>query len=272
MVLTVSAAGCMAEEEPPGLQPGSSASSAEPSALPSSAPETSEVPEPVETIGPDEVVPGCTDAQAEELGDVVGGVDVDGDGEKDVVRYVAGAEGAPPGEDCARTVVAYAPEGIAGFTLEAEVEPPSEATSLQPGGEGSAAYVSFRTTSPRGGYQQHLLALVGQAPDLRLVEVSADDAGTPLLPFVATDVTSTRAGFLCSDGTLVAQVGEPQPGGSGSSGTVWDVTTTAYAVTLEEDAAVASPTETTTQTGVSDDALEFGYPALLPESSARLCS
>ena len=216
---------------------------------------------------------GCSDARAEELGDVVGGADLDGDGELEPLRYVGedGRFGVEADDGCARALLAYTSDGIAGFRLEAGAEAPDEVTALQPGGEGSVAYASFRTTAERGGYQQHLLGRVGSAPDLRLAEISLEGSGEPLLPFVATDTTGVRAGFLCSDGELVAQVGEPRSDGGQ---TVWDITTSSYEVQIDDRSGTATAVETSgsQQTGVADDALEFGFPALLPESSARICS
>ncbi|QWC85109.1 hypothetical protein KLP28_16555 [Nocardioidaceae bacterium] len=262
-VLSVLALGaCSPADGPadPGTRPTA------PTTLPSSRPSAT----PSESIRDDEVVPGCPDKLAEELGDVVGGVDVDGDGELDVIRYIQGDDGAAPGEGCARTVVAYLPGGqLAGFTLPQTEEMPDGVESLQPRTPSSSAYVSFRTLTSDGGAQPHLLALAGGSPDLRLSEVSLDGDGVPLLPSSPAGTPTVRAGFLCADGDLVGQVGAPRAEGGT---TVWDITTTTYRLQNREGGDVAVPVDELTQTGVADDALRFGYPALLPESSANLCA
>ena len=107
-MVALGVSGCSVADE---LSADQTATTEPPSASSTARPDASQQPEspsvPPQTLGPDEVVPGCTDADAsgdgdagDVVGEVVAGIDVDGDGEKDVVRYVAGDEGAAPGEAC----------------------------------------------------------------------------------------------------------------------------------------------------------------------------
>ncbi len=260
LLLLAAGTACTGQSSAPPVVDGSRGSDLTGSPAPGAAATPSEgsadvaTPVATPTAGPDEVVVGCSTSDAEELGEVVVGADLDGDGAKDVVRYVATTEGP-----CARTVLGYLPDGIVGFSVPgaAEVDT-STFAAVQPD---DVAYVAFRETAPRGGFQQHLLALDGDV----LGEVRTEEGpGEPLLPFVATDSAGTRAGFLCAGSSLVGQVSVPAAAGGDA-----DVTTTTYAVAGD----TASVEDSVTTSGVAPDALLRQFPALDPDVSVvPLCT
>jgi hypothetical protein len=168
----------------------------------------------------------AADSAVFEQAEPVGSVDIDGDGRADPVKLTTGSQ------ECPARLIARDTGGYLGGELPGDDPGSPKVFGVKLSGHQGDLLVT-RQDHPRGGYQLHIYALGGT----ELVELQ--DAGKPLVPFVATDTRPISATVDCQGSDIVVQEAVAGSGGQ------WDIRRTTYEVS--EGAATKAGTKTTSK-------------------------
>jgi hypothetical protein len=180
--------------------------------------------------------------------------DLDGDGAAEPVSF------SPPSGECPGTLTSPSLEPDAGPILDWDPQPtPRDASVVRiPGRSGDL--VVLLEQHARGGFQVHLFGYAGGTLEELLVD------GTPIFPFVATDVPSTPLGATCTaDGFEVTEARAHQPVGVVPA---WDVDRTSYSV---DGNTITEGATTEIADNVLDEQLRTQYRSLVQHSLFENC-